>query len=69
MENLALLSVVAFSQSQDDLDKYLPNNILSYVVIVSLAFLDKLGHVSILTVFHHNVDPLRLFVYDSIPNN
>jgi hypothetical protein len=53
---------VTFPQSQNDLHKNLPNDVFSHIVLLILAFLNELCHVSVLAVFHDNVELSGLFI-------
>jgi hypothetical protein len=64
MEDLSFFSVVAFLQSKYNLKEYFPNDILRNVVLIILALLDELGHVSILAMLHYDVYPLGLLFND-----
>jgi hypothetical protein len=66
MENLALLPVMAFSKCEDNLQEYFPYDIFSNIVLLGFAFFDKLGHVSILAVFHDNVNLFGIFINNPI---
>lgn len=63
MKNAAeILVFVTLPQSQNDLHKNLPNDVFSHIVLLVLAFLNELGHVSVLAVFHDNVELSGLFI-------
>lgn len=62
MQDLASLDapIVALSERQQYLHEYFPNDVLGDKILVLLALLDELGHVTILTVLHDDVDLLLL---------
>jgi hypothetical protein len=63
MQNAAeILVFVTLPQSQNDLHKNLPNDVFSHIVLLILAFLNELCHVSVLAVFHDNVELSGLFI-------
>lgn len=64
MNDDALFSVVTLSQSEHNLHKNFPNDIFCHLVILCLALLYQLGHVSILAVLHYNVDLLVLLIHN-----
>lgn len=61
------LMIVTFLQRQYDLHEYLPYDILRHKVLLILALLDQLCHVSIFTVLHNYVQLLGLLVKNPKP--
>lgn len=70
VENFAFFAVVALIQGQDDLREDLPDHIFSHEILLLLALLDQLRHVSSGTMLHYDIQFLRLLVnYPIIPIN
>jgi hypothetical protein len=60
--------LMAYPQSLQKLREYLPNNILWDIVSFLFTFLNQLGHVPILTIFHNNVNSLCFLINYSTNN-
>jgi hypothetical protein len=66
MQDFPFFSIMTFFESQYDLHENLPNDILGHEVFVLFALLNKLGHISILTVLHDDVYSLVLFIHNPL---
>ena len=62
---LVLPFAVTLAQGKEYLHKYLPDDVFRDEVLFCSALLDELSHVSILAVFHYDVQLLLLFKDDS----
>ena len=56
---------MTFTQSQEDLHEKFPNYVFGKVVLLSATSLYNMRHVAIFAVFHHYIQFVLLFVYDS----
>jgi len=60
MQDFALLPRMTYLKRQQNLSYYLPNHVLSNVIMVPLTTFQELTDVSSFTIFHYYVD-FRLF--------
>ena len=61
---LVLSFAVTLAQRKEDLHEYLPDDIFGDEVLFCSALLNELRHVSVLAVFHYDVQLLLLFKDD-----
>eukprot|EP00351_Strombidinopsis_sp_SopsisLIS2011_P005920 CAMPEP_0116873902 /NCGR_PEP_ID=MMETSP0463-20121206/5237_1 /TAXON_ID=181622 /ORGANISM="Strombidinopsis sp, Strain SopsisLIS2011" /LENGTH=149 /DNA_ID=CAMNT_0004516757 /DNA_START=2030 /DNA_END=2475 /DNA_ORIENTATION=- len=66
VQDLAIWSIMTLLKCEYNLHEYLPNDIFSHKIFLCFTLFNQLRHVTILTVFHDDINTLLLFQDDFI---